>query len=155
MSSDLILIRNVLSELITVYQNAIELIDKEREHLIKVDSDKLIDVIEQKQVLANRIKESEGQLKKILTRNGVNTINEFLFFASEKNFVDDIRVLNGKLKFILDKFRLKSDINKMIAQEHVEFFTGLLNIYASFFSNANYDKDAKTNIEAQIMSVRV
>ena len=155
MSRDLILIKNVLSELITVYQNAIELIDKEREHLITVDSDKLIDVIEQKQALANRIKESEGQLKKILTRNGVNTINEFLFFASEKNFVDDIRVLNGKLKFILDKFRLKSDINKMIAQEHVEFFTGLLNIYASFFPNANYDKDAKTNIETQIMSVRV
>ncbi len=155
MNSDLTLIKNVLNELITIYQDATDLMDKEREHLIKVDSDKLIDVIKQKQILADRIKESEEQLKDILTKNGVDTINEFLFFVSEKNYVDDIRVLNGKLKATLDNFRLKSDVNKMIAQEHVEFFTGLLNIYASFFSSANYDKDAKTNIGTQIMSVRV
>ncbi len=155
MNNDLALIKNVLSGLITIYQNATELMDKEREHLIKVDSDKLMDVIKQKQVLANKIKKSEEQLKDILTRNGADTINEFLFFASEKDYVDDIRVLNGKLKSTIDNFRIKSDVNKMIAQEHVEFFTGLLNIYASFFSSANYDKDAKTNIGTQIMSVRV
>jgi len=152
---DLPIIRNILSRLINIYERVIELINKERDCLIRVDSNGLMEIVQQKQLFAEEIEKAESELRDVLSRNGVETINEFLFFASEKNYVDDVRILNGKLKETLEEFRLKSEVNRMIAQEHAEFFTGLLNLYASFFSNSNYDKNAKTNIGTQIMSVRV
>ena len=155
MNRDLPKIKNILLRLINIYQRVIELINKEREYLIKIDSNGLIEIVQQKQIFAEEIEKTENELKDVLLKNGVDTINEFLFFASKNNYVDDVRVLNGKLKETLEEFRLKSEVNRMIAQEHAEFFTGLLNLYASFFSNSNYDKNAKTNIETQIMSVRV
>ncbi len=155
MNRDLPKIKNILLRLINIYQRVIELINKERECLIKIDSNGLIEIVQQKQIFAEEIEKTENELKDVLSKNGVDTINEFLFFASKNNYVDDVRVLNGKLKETLEEFRLKSEVNRMIAQEHAEFFTGLLNLYASFFSNSNYDKNAKTNIGTQIMSVRV
>ncbi len=155
MNRDLPKIKNILLRLINIYQRVIELINKEREYLIKIDSNGLIEIVQQKQIFAEEIEKTENELKDVLSKNGVDTINEFLFFASKNNYVDDVRVLNGKLKETLEEFRLKSEVNRMIAQEHAEFFTGLLNLYASFFSNSNYDKNAKTNIGTQIMSVRV
>ncbi len=155
MNRDLPLVKDILARLIDIYQNVNELISKERDCLIRVDSDGLIEIVQQKQLFAEKIEKAENELRDILSRNGVETINEFLFFASEKNYVDDVRILNGKLKETLEEFRLKNEVNRMIAQEHAEFFAGLLNLYASFFSNSNYDKNAKTNIGTQIMSVRV
>ncbi len=155
MNRDLPLVKDILSRLIDIYQNVNKLINKERDCLIRVDSDGLIEIVQQKQLFAEEIEKAENELRDILSRNGVETINEFLFFASEKNYVDDVRILNGKLKETLEEFRLKNEVNRMIAQEHAEFFAGLLNLYASFFSNSNYDKNAKTNIGTQIMSVRV
>lgn len=155
MNKDLAVLKDTLNSLIESYQKVLKLLDKERECLIKIHSNGLIEVLRQKQTIAEKINVAEKKLKTLLDKHSLENINEFLFFASKNNYVDDVRVLNGKLKTLLQQFTLKSEVNRMIAQEHLEFFSGLLAIYASLFSSVNYDKNASTNIGTQIMNVRV
>ncbi len=155
MNKDLATLKDTLNSLIESYQKVLKLLDKERECLIKIHSNGLIEVLRQKQTIAEKINVAEKKLKTLLDKHSLENINEFLFFASKNNYVDDVRVLNGKLKTLLQQFTLKSEVNRMIAQEHLGFFSGLLAIYASLFSSVNYDKNASTNIGTQIMNVRV
>lgn len=155
MNKDLAALKDTLNSLIESYQKVLKLLDKERECLIKVHSNGLIEILRQKQTIAEKISAAEKKLKTLLDKYSLENINEFLFFASKNNYVDDVRVLNGKLKTLLQQFALKSEVNRMIAQEHLEFFSGLLAIYANLFSSVNYDKNASTNIGTQIMNVRV
>ncbi len=155
MNKSLRFLKYTLKGLVVVYERALELLNKERECLVKIDSDGLIQVLQKKQFLAEKISILEERLKEFLSVNGVENVSEYLFFVSRDNFVDDVRVLNGKLKDLLEKFQVKSEVNKIIAKEHLEFFNGLLSFYASLISNGNYDKNANPNYDAQLMSVRV
>ncbi|WP_022669824.1 flagellar export chaperone FlgN [Hippea alviniae] len=148
-------LKEILSNLIKGYEKMIEIAEKERKHLIEVDSDKMVEVIQEKEKLINELIKSEEKLKQLLDIYNVDSINEFLFFASENNFVDDLRVLNGKLKEKIKEFKIKEEVNRMIATEHLRFFSGLLNVYANLLTGENYDKNATRNIKTNIMSVRV
>jgi len=147
-------LRFILKGLVLVYERALELLEKETHYLIKVDSDGLMEVLQKKQALAESIGILEDKLKEFLDSSGCENISEFLFFASRDNFVDDLRVLNGKLKNLLERFELKSEVNRMIAKEHLEFFNGLLSFYAAVISGGKYDKNANPEYETQLMSVR-
>lgn len=147
-------LKYILKGLVLIYERALELLDKEAHYLIKVDSDGLIEVLQKKQALAETIGVLEDKLKEFLESNGFENISEFLFFASRDNYVDDLRVLNGKLKSLLEKFELKSEVNRMIAKEHLEFFNGLLSFYATLLSGGKYDKNANPDYDTQLMSVR-
>ena len=119
MNKDLAALKDTLNSLIESYQKVLKLLDKERECLIKVHSNGLIEILRQKQTIAEKISAAEKKLKTLLDKYSLENINEFLFFASKNNYVDDVRVLNGKLKTLLQQFALKSEVNRMIAQEHL------------------------------------
>jgi len=147
-------LKDILTHLIEGYDKMIDIAKKERIYLVEVDSDKMAEVIQQKERVIDELLRTEESLKQLLDMHNVDSINEFLFFASENNFVDDIRVLNGKLQEKIKEFRIKEEVNRMIATEHLKFFNGLLNIYANLITGENYNKNATRNIKANIMSVR-
>ena len=153
--NSLLNLEGVLNRLIELYEKLVELTEKERKYLINIDGEGLEKLTKQKQLIADELESKKNQLKEILSLYDAENISEFLFIVSENRKVDHLRMLNGKLRKTIDEFVLKSNVNKMIATENLQFFNGLLNLYGSLFSKENYDKNAQTPINGQIMSVRV
>ncbi len=155
MSNELLVLKNILKALIKLYRNAIVLTIQERACLIEIYSDNLIEIIKKKQHLSNIILKLENKLKKILAKYNAKNISELLSLKHDDIHAKNIETLNEELKKTIYEFKTKNDINRTIAKEHLEFFTGLLSVYASFLSSANYDRHAKTTIDSQTMNVRV
>ncbi|WP_025270393.1 flagellar protein FlgN [Hippea sp. KM1] len=148
-------LKGLLLKLIDRYESLIDLANQERECLIAIDADGLEEATNKKQMIFNEIGKIQKQLKDFLQVYDADTINEFLFFASRDIDVDDVRVLNGKLHEKLKEFKIKSEINRMIATEHLSFFGSLLNLYGGLLSTENYNKQAQKNLNTQLMNMRV
>ncbi|AEA33288.1 flagellar protein FlgN [Hippea maritima] len=148
-------LKDILNKFIDFYDELLKIVQEERKCLVNIDADGLEDITSKKQVFFNEIAKTQKKLKEFLDKFGFETINEFLFFASRDIDVDDLRVLNGKLQEKLKEFKIKSEINRMIATEHLSFFGSLLNLYGGLLSGENYNKQAQKNINTQLMNLRV
>jgi len=155
--SDLVRLKDILSSFIEVYDNLLSVSEQEREYLVNVDIKNLMRIVELKQYIGIKLKNLEDELKKILNKYNADNISDFLFVVSENKSVDDIRVLNGMLQEKINEFNRQTEINRMITEESVSFYNGLMNIYMELFksNNENYDKDASVNIKQESVSVRV
>ncbi len=155
--NDLSKVKDILASLQELYENLLTVVEQEREYLVNVDIKNLLKVVELKQYIGLKLKNSEDELKKIFDKYDVENVSEFLFFVSENEDVDDVRVLNGMLQEKMAQFNKQIEINRLISEESVSFYNSLMNVYMELFkgNNENYDKDASVNIKQQSVSVRV
>ncbi len=155
--NDLEKVSSIMTSIVNIYEELLSVLKDEREYLINLDMENLSKVIELKQYIGLNLKNLEDELKNVLNEYGVENINEFLFMASKQNSIDHIRVTNGKLLELMDKFNKESVVNRMITQESVSFYNSMVNMYMGFVKNQseNYDKDATIGITQRALSVRV
>ncbi len=145
----------ILQSLLDLYTELLGILKEEREALVSVDIDKLSKITETKQYASLKIKSLSDDLKRVLSSCGAENITQWLLLCSEGN-IDDIRVLNGKLERVIEKFNRDSEINAYIAGESISFFNGILNMYASFSGRGEvYNKDATVKMDQHALSVRV
>jgi len=155
--NDLDKVSSIMTSIVNIYEELLSVLKDEREYLINLDMENLSRVIELKQYIGLNLKNLEDELKNILNEYGVDNINEFLFLSSKQNSIDHIRVTNGKLLELMDKFNKESVVNRMITQESVSFYNSMVNMYMGFVKNQseNYDKDATIGITQRALSVKV
>jgi flagellar biosynthesis/type III secretory pathway chaperone len=155
--NDLVKLKDMLGSFSNLYDSLLALAEQEREYLVNIDIKNLMKVVELKQYIGLKLKKLEDELKGVLDKYKAENVSEFLFIVSQDAYVDDIRVLNGMLREKISEYNKQSEINRMITEESVSFYGGLMNIYAELFKNVNesYDKDASVSINQQTVSVRV
>ncbi len=155
--NDLEKVNSIMTSIVSIYEELLSVLKDEREYLINLDMENLSKVIELKQYIGLNLKNLEDELKNVLNEYGADNINEFLFMASKQNSIDHIRVINGKLLELMDKFNKESVVNRMITQESVSFYNSMVNMYMGFVKNQseNYDKDATIGITQRALSVKV
>jgi hypothetical protein len=155
--SNLDKVKEILTSFIDIYKELLSILQKEREYLVNIDTENLLNIVELKQYVGLKIKSLEDSLKSILSEYGVESINEFLFVVSKDNSVDDIRILNGMLLELMDKFAKESVVNRMITNESISFYNSMVSMYMGFVKNQseNYDKDATIGITQRALSVKV
>lgn len=155
--SDLVKTKEILSSFVMLYRELLSITEKERASLVDADTESLSKIVELKQYISLKTKKLEDELKTILEKYGAESVDEFLFVASESENVDETRVLNGMLHEILTKFNKELEINRMIMQESVSFYNSMLNMYMSFVTNKNnsYDKNAAIDISQHSSGMRV
>ncbi len=150
-------VKEILSSFVDIYKELLSVLQEERKCLVKMNMEKLTDIIELKQYMGLKIKNLEDSLENIFRQYEVENINEFLFLVSKNNDVDYIRVLNGMLLELMDKFTKESVINKMITNESISFYNSMVSMYMGFIKNQseNYNKDATIGITQKALSVKV
>ncbi len=150
-------VKEILSSFVDIYKELLSVLQEERKCLVKMNMEKLTDIIELKQYMGLKIKNLEDNLENIFRQYEVENINEFLFLVSKNNDVDYIRVLNGMLLELMDKFTKESVINKMITNESISFYNSMVSMYMGFIKNQseNYNKDATIGITQKALSVKV
>ena len=155
--NDLLKVKELLVSFKELYENLLSVVEQEGTYLVNIDIKSLIKIVELKQYIGLKLKNLEDELKNIFEKYNVSTISEFLFVVSEDNYVDDIRILNGMLQEKITKFNKLMEINRLITEESVSFYSSLMNVYMEIFkeSNESYDKDASVSIKQQSVSVRV
>ncbi len=155
--NDLDRVKKIMISLTDIYNELLSLVKKERECLMNIDTENLVKIIELKQYMGLKIRSVEDELKNIFLKYNAESISEFLFLISREKNVDHIRVINGKLLELMNKFNKESAVNRMITQESVSFYNSMVNMYMSFIrnQNENYDKDATIGITQRALSVKV
>ncbi len=155
--NDLSKIYKILSSLLQIYKELFNIAKNEREYLINLNIEKLTETIELKQYISLNIKKLEDSLKDILLKYNVESINEFLLIADKKDNVDDVRLINGKLKETIETVKREFNINQIITNESVSFYNSMIDMYMGFLKNRgnNYDKDAAIEIAQNSVGLKV
>lgn len=151
-------LKGVLNDIIKIYEQLLEINRTEREYLVNADTANLSKTVEIKKYFALKIKDMEAEIKKLLDKHHVLKVSELISLSNKLRDIDELRTLEKKAKSVMEKYREKEKLNRMITAEHTSFYNSMSSMYASIIqnSNRNYKDNASIeNIDYNRMNVRV
>jgi len=151
-------LKDALGDIVKIYEQLLEINEIERGHLVDAEVADLSKTIEIKKYLALKVGDMEVRIKKILDKRHVLKVSEFISVANNHFGVDELNMLEKKAKFVMGKYREKEKLNRIIATEHMSFYSSMIDMYAAVVHNDNRNYRENASIESinyNRMNVRV
>ena len=151
-------LEDVLTNIVKIYEQLLEINEIERGHLVNAEVVDLSKTVEIKKYLALKVRDMEARIKKILDKYHVLKVGEFISLVNNHYGAGELKRLERKAKFVMGKYREKEKLNRIIATEHMSFYRSMIDMYAAVVhnDNRNYKENASIeNINYNRMNVRV